>query len=290
MNLKTLNIINESGSLGDFIAWTPIVAKYAKQNNLKINYYTPYKSVLEDSYREINFYNYNDKNNIDLSKSIFIGCFENINWRTMSLQEVASSILNIEHTEERPIINKKFKKQNNFSKKYVCIATQSTAQCKYWNNETGWSKIVYYLKSIGYEVVCIDKHSSFGIASQMNFIPNGCINKTGDLPLEDRINDLMHCEFFIGLGSGLSWLAWACDKPVVMISGFSDPKSEFYTPYRVHNKNVCNSCWNDPDHKFDPSNWLWCPRNKNFECSREISFEMVKEKIDQCINDLKISS
>ena len=71
-----------------------------------------------------------------------------------------------------------------------------------------------------------------------------------------------------------------------MISGFSDPKSEFYTPYRVHNKNVCNSCWNDPLATFERANWLWCPRNKNFECSKEITFEMVKEKIDQCILDL----
>ena len=284
---RIINISNESGSLGDFLAWTPIVNKYAKEKNVKINYYTPYKSLLQDSYPDIIFHDYNQKPNLNSIDMIPIGCFDDINWRTMNLQEVACSILDIESIQEKPILNNKFKKENNFSKKYVCIATQSTAQCKYWNNEAGWNRIVYYLKSIGYEVVCIDKHSSFGIPSQMNFIPNGCINKTGDLPLEDRINDLMHCEFFIGLGSGLSWLAWACDKPVIMISGFSDPKSEFYTPYRVHNKNVCNSCWNDPDHKFDPSNWLWCPRNKNFECSKEISFEMVKEKIDECVRDLK---
>jgi autotransporter strand-loop-strand O-heptosyltransferase len=71
-----------------------------------------------------------------------------------------------------------------------------------------------------------------------------------------------------------------------MISGFSDPVSEFYTPYRVINKNVCNSCWNDPNLTFDKGNWAWCPRDKNFECSREISFDMVKEKIDLCIKDL----
>ena len=70
-----------------------------------------------------------------------------------------------------------------------------------------------------------------------------------------------------------------------MISGFTDPTLEFYTPYRVHNKNVCNSCWNDVDCSFDRSDWLWCPRGKNFECSREITFDMVKEKIDLCIQD-----
>jgi FkbM family methyltransferase len=75
-----------------------------------------------------------------------------------------------------------------------------------------------------------------------------------------------------------------------MISGFSDPKSEFYTPYRVHNKNVCNSCWNDPLLPFERGNWLWCPKNKNFECSKQITFDMVKEKIDQCISDLNIKN
>ena len=177
-------------------------------------------------------------------------------------------------------------KKSNFNKKYVCIATQSTAQCKYWNNKEGWAKVVSYLNSLGYDVVCIDKHYGYGAKGIINIIPENVINKTGDLPLEDRINDLYHCEFFIGLGSGLSWLAWACEKSVIMISGFSNPKSEFYTPYRVHNKNVCNSCWSDVNCTFDRSNWLWCPRDKDFECSREITFDMVKEKIDLCIQDL----
>jgi len=80
-------------------------------------------------------------------------------------------------------------------------------------------------------------------------------------------------------------LAWGLGKPVVMISGFSDPKSEFFTPYRVINKDVCNSCWNE---FVFGQNWNWCPRNKNFECSKSISFKIVKEKIDQLIIDHKL--
>lgn len=283
-NIK--KIINESSSLGDFIAWTPIVAEYVKQKNIEVNYYTPYKNLLQDSYPQINFCDYSEKLNIKDDNTISLGCFSDIPWQEMNLQEIAANILGIEYKEIRPQINNKFKKQNNFSKKYVCIATQSTAQCKYWNNPNGWQQVVDYLKSLDYEVVCIDRHENFGISSHMNSIPKNCINKTGDLPLENRINDLMHCEFFIGLGSGLSWLAWACNKPVIMISGFSDPKSEFYTAYRVHNKNVCNSCWNDTGLKFERNNWLWCPRNKDFECSREITFIMIKEKIDECIKNI----
>jgi autotransporter strand-loop-strand O-heptosyltransferase len=134
-------------------------------------------------------------------------------------------------------------------------------------------------------VVCIDKHSSFGKDEKMNFMPNGVIDKTGDLPLQDRITDIYNCEFFIGLGSGLSWLAWALGKEVILISGFSDPESEFYTPYRVINREVCNSCWNKEE--FDKGNWNWCPYHegaeREFECSKEITFEMVKKQIDRLL-------
>jgi autotransporter strand-loop-strand O-heptosyltransferase len=281
---KTVNIINESGSLGDSIAWVPVVNEFAIQNKTKVNFYTPNKELFTNQYPMINFFNYEEKP--QRNDNILIGCFDDKVWRPVSLQQVACDILKLHNKEIRCKIDIDRTKKSNFNKKYVCIATQSTGQYKYWNRENGWVETVNYLKNLGYDVVCIDKHHSFGNGEIMNEIPHNAINKTGDLPLEDRINDLYHCEFFIGLGSGLSWLAWACEKPVIMISGFSDPISEFYTPYRIHNKNVCNSCWNDFTCTFDRSNWLWCPRNKNFECSREITFDMVKEKIDLCIKDL----
>jgi autotransporter strand-loop-strand O-heptosyltransferase len=284
VNIKnSINIVNESPSLGDCIAWVPIVNEFAIKNRTKVNLYTPNKEIFVNEYPMINFFNYSEKPE---NNNISIGCFDDKKWRPISLQQVACDILKLDNKEIRCKLDFNKTKKSNFNKKYVCIATQSTGQYKYWNRENGWIQVVDYLKNLGYDVVCIDKHYSFGNAEKMNVIPYNAINKTGDLPLEDRINDLYHCEFFIGLGSGLSWLAWACEKPVIMISGFSDPISEFYTPYRVHNKNVCNSCWNDFTCTFDRSNWLWCPRNKNFECSREITFDMVKEKIDLCIKDL----
>ena len=109
---------------------------------------------------------------------------------------------------------------------------------------------------------------------------------TGNFPIEDRIVDINHCEFFIGTSSGLSWIAHAVGKPVVMISGFTKPWNEFTTNVeRIHNDNVCNGCWNT--HQFDNQNWKWCPEEKDFECSKEISFEMVKDSIDKIHEGLK---
>jgi autotransporter strand-loop-strand O-heptosyltransferase len=282
-----INVVNESGSLGDAIAWIPIVNEFAKQNKQKINLFTPYKNLFEGQYELINFYDYKDKPNSSSEQIYYLGCFDDMNWKKYSLQEIACKILGINYVPIKPLINLPKSNKNINFKKYVCIATQSTSQCKYWNNKDGWNKTVDYLKLIGYDVICIDRYSIYGSQDKVNIIPKNCINDTGDKPLSDRIQTLIDCEFFIGLGSGLSWLAWACNKPVIMISGFSDPKSEFYTPYRVHNKNVCNSCWNDESVHFDRNDWLWCPRGKNFECSKEITFQMVKDKIDLCIKDNK---
>jgi len=51
----------------------------------------------------------------------------------------------------------------------------------------------------------------------------------------------------------------------------------------VINYHTCNSCWNDPAHRFDHKDFLWCPRHKDtprqFECTRLITVEHVKSVI-----------
>jgi autotransporter strand-loop-strand O-heptosyltransferase len=283
---RKVYVINESGSLGDTLAWTPVVNRLAVENNIKIDYFTPYKNLFEVKYPNLNFYNYNEKNKVSNDGEIYqlkFDCSKLDN--TKNLQEIASDILKVYHREERPELNITQPFKNNFDKKYVCIATHSTAQFKYWNNPTGWQQTVDYLKSIGYDVVCIDKYKYFGTDKKMNCIPKGCVDKNGDLPLEERMNDLYFCDFFIGLTSGLSWLAWSLEKPVVLISGISKENTEFFTPYRVTNTNVCHGCTTEKGYEFDRGDWMFCPKNKNFECTSSITFEMVKEKIDKLIKD-----
>lgn len=94
--------------------------------------------------------------------------------------------------------------------------------------------------------------------------------EAGDRPLEERARWVRHAAFFVGLSSGLSWLAWATGTPVVLISGV--------------NYHACNSCWNDPVHRFAHKDFLWCPRHKDtprqFECTRLITFDQVKRTIE----------
>ena len=44
--------------------------------------------------------------------------------------------------------------------------------------------------------------------------PHGAEDETGERPLQERARWLKHAEFFIGLSSGLSWVAWAAGTPV----------------------------------------------------------------------------
>ena len=276
-----------SSSLGDSLGWIPYVEEFRKQNNYEVYCSTFNNTLYEKSYPEIKFVS-NAEEDQGFDKVLNIGWFHDTpkEIKYKNLQYTASHYLGLKHREIKPIVNIENKKRA-IKGKYVCIAVQSTAQAKYWNNPEGWEQTIEYLNNLGYSVVCIDKHSSFGKDEKMNFIPKGAIDKTGDLPLQDRITDIYNCEFFIGLGSGLSWLAWALGKEVILISGFSDPESEFYTPYRIINREVCNSCWNKEE--FDKSNWNWCPyyegTEREFECSKEITFKMVKEKIDKIITN-----
>lgn len=288
---KHVKIILDSESLGDLLAWIGSVDEFQKRHNCRVDcvvFNKFLRPMFEKNYPNIKFLALDVYADPYYAKYV-IGCFEGegaknnapVDFRLSNLCSIANNILGITDIEYKPKISFDADKYKN--KKYVCIATQSTCQTKYWNNPNGWNAVVKYLKSQGYEVWCIDRHNSFGTKEHMNYMPEGCVDKTGDASLEERMAQLAGAKFFIGLSSGLSWLSWAVGIPVVMISGFTKKFNEFYTPYRIINENVCNGCWNDISCKFDKSNWFWCPRNKDFECSKKITPEMVIEQVKKLV-------
>ncbi len=290
---KSVKIINDSNSLGDSICWMAAVDKFQKLHNCKIDYYTAKKDLFINEYPNINFYDYGEINNIDYYAQYVLGCFREEkadffrkDWRLQSLQEIAFSILGLDYIESKTKITIKNKFKLNFNK-YVCIATQSTSQSRYWNNDGGWIKTVDYLQKLGYKVVCVDKYSNFGVQGFMNTCPSNVNYFAGHNSFEEIIDIINGCEFFIGLSSGLSWLSWAIGKKIISINGSVGSNFEFYTPYRIINSNVCNSCFNNINYEFSFTDWKWCPTNKNFECSKTIGFEIVKEVIDNLIRDFK---
>jgi autotransporter strand-loop-strand O-heptosyltransferase len=281
--MKTLiNFVTQS--MGDNIAFSIYADIYQKKYGGQVYVKTIWNNLFYSENPNIFFVNPSYEDSFDTQKDIYFKFQEG------PMQKIICDALDLEYEEIKPILQETSKYNFNKKKKYVCISVHSTAQMKYWNNNNGWKKVVGYLKSLNYDVYVIDKDEVFGTKEKWNNIPNTAINETGGYPIDYRVVQIKNCDFFIGLSSGLSWLAWALNKKVVIISGCTNEDNEFKENcYRVINKNVCNGCLNDSslDNQTKiTTSWMYCPRDKNFECSKEISFEMVKEKIDQCIKDL----
>ena len=265
-------------ALGDSIMWPAYLEEFRRKHKCKLYVKMRYPELFDKSYPDITFLKKGQH-----IKNVDVQITPRVLVDGAPLLDGPPGILNLKKGELRPLIDKPTLKRT-MEKKYVCIATHSTSYYKYWLRKNGWNDVIKYLKKLGYEVVCIDGDDVADYGRVKMHVPKGCIKKTGMRNLLERVNDLYFCDFFIGLASGLAWLAWAMEKPVVMISGFSGESCEFKNPYRVINKNVCHGCWGKKGDINDP---FYCPEHygtsRQHECSREITFEMVKEKIDELI-------
>jgi autotransporter strand-loop-strand O-heptosyltransferase len=280
------------GTLGDTIGWLPYVVKFQRKHRCKLTCGIAERLIplFRAAYPEIAFVPHEAIMPERYYATYYVGLFfddeggawQPCDFRLVGLHRTAAYILGVDPAEEPPDIVLE-DPSRPIPEPYVVIATQSTTQCKTWNNPYGWREIISFLRQHGYRVICIDQKPVHGSGIVWNHIPHGVEDETGDRPLQERARWLAHAEFFIGLSSGLSWLAWAMRRPVVMISGFTHPINEFTTPYRVINYHTCNSCWNDMRLRFDHKDFLWCPRHagtpRQFECTRLITAEQVKDVI-----------
>ena len=285
----------ESKSLGDNLAWIPIVEQFRKKHNCKVVCSTFWNNLFKTEYPEIEFVEPGQTVE-NIVAQYRLGLFYNGDELDMSyhfndvkkepLQKIASDILGLEFVEERPKVIET-KPSELKGKKYVCIAPHATSLAKYWNRPNGWQEVTNFLNENGYEVVYISSESMNDDwhNSKLGGRLKKVTNKGGNYSIEDRISDLRGASAFIGVSSGLSWLSWACGTQTVLISGFTDKHLEFQDCHRIINKNVCHGCWHF--HKLDPGNWRWCPEHektdREFECTKTISSEEVIEELKKII-------
>ena len=268
---KTVFIVIDSKSLGDTIAWAGYALEFQKKHNCKVVLSTFWNHILD--YPELEL----------VKPGTTINCYAlyRIGWKwdedkepvlcnTIPLQQAATNILGLEYMEVKPKLKDTYEILGNKTPNYVAIATNSTMECKFWTRK-GWQEVINYLHGKGYNVVNVSKEDN----------PFDNCYKITNTDIRNTMDVIAGAKLFIGLSSGLSWLAWALNQKVVMISNFTESDHEFDC-YRVTKPDVCNGCWNDPNIKLDP-HWLWCPRNKDFECQRTISASMVIDKIKQIL-------
>src|SRR3984957_18582235 len=280
------------GTPGDTMGWFPYAVKFQEKHGCRLTCAMAERLIplFKDAYPHIRFVTHEQVEADNYYATYSIGLFfddearihQPCDFRLVGLHRTAGYILGVDPTEVPPHIVIEDNRRP-ISEPYVCIAVQSSTHSKHWTNPTGWREVTAFLKDSGYRVVCIDQKPVHGTGLVWNHIPHGVEDQTGDRPLLERARWIKHADFFVGLSSGLSWLAWAIGTPVVLISGFTHPTNEFDTPYRVINYHACNSCWNDVRHRFDHKDFLWCPRHagtpRQFECTRLITPEAVKDTI-----------
>lgn len=299
---KTIRIHFGSNALGDNLAWIPMVEEFRKQRNCTVLCSSWRNEVFDKVYPNIKFIN-----SSDVVHGVY-ACFE-IGWfykdddpakvdfyrnkrdfKAIPLQATASDTLGVKYREIMPLLNHvDHEELPPIEGKYVCIAPHASAHAKYWNNPGGWQAVINYLNNIGYKVVliCAEKLGNQHEDNKLGGTLTGVVDMSGgEYPLQHRIRFLRNASLYIGLGSGLTWVAWATEVPIILISGFSEKYTEFQkNTHRLINEDVCHGCFNR--HKLNAGDWEWCPdmqwTNRHFECTKFISADEVREAIDDIL-------
>lgn len=285
---KRVYIAIESKALGDTLAWFPYTEEFRKKHNCHVICSTFWNDLLSNEYKMIEFVSPGTPVQ-ELYALYRIGWFydgEGVNFdsnptdfKNWPLQKTASDILGLDYTEIKPIL--KYPRKERLKK--VGLGINSTTQAKYWNNPTGWQDVVDWLISNEYEPIILSSEEDNYMG---NKYPTGATRFPSG-PIQNVIDELAECSAFIGISSGLTWLAWATDTPTIQISGFTEPFNE---PNAGITKisaptGLCSGCANRL--RLDAGDWNWCPEHKGtarqFECSIEISSTDVIKALQELL-------
>jgi autotransporter strand-loop-strand O-heptosyltransferase len=276
---ENILIVVNTSALGDKIVAISYAQRWAQKHNMFVYLHVNGSDIFDPK----DYPNLIIKNGLDFEASEFSDIIYLDYKFDRPLQRGFSDQLGLEYEEIRPVV-KKSTKPKIIRNKYVCFGVHSSSQCKYWNYPDGWEILSKEFRKMNITPVCVDLHEIFGIEGWWNFLPKSSVKKVG-LPFDEVINIIQNSEFFIGVSSGLSWVAHALGKKVVLISGTTPEDNEFTIDIlRIQNKEVCNSCFTKTSNwKFNGSDWTWCPEHsgstKWFECTRTITPNSIIEEL-----------
>lgn len=230
---KVVFIKIDAYALGDTIAWIPYVDTFQRKHNCTVICSTFHNSILSNEYPNILFVAPNTKIE-NVYAQYYVGAsyddnpyYSPINASEHPLQNVASNILGLDPIEIRPNLGEQIRYiPSRIEGEYVTLSEFGSAPNKHWKGD--WQKVVNYFIELGYEVVVISKEKT-------NL--SGVIDRTGEIPLIDRMIDLKHAKMHLGVSSGLSWLAWAVGTHVLMISDVTPSWHEFQSDITRLNAN-----------------------------------------------------
>jgi autotransporter strand-loop-strand O-heptosyltransferase len=281
----------QSNALGDSVGAMAIIEKYRIESGKDISVLCKFPELFRGSYPNLIIYK---KDDIDVNFVVEEGT-----WYVNNIPHTEK--INANYKFDVPLLDGYAKDFNITSDdvvlkvdgvngerpikaKYVCIGVHSTAQCKYWNHPGAWDELCKMLRKKGLTPVVVEKDFSFGIIGYMNEVPSKAVKKIG-MSFGEVLNYIQHAEMFIGLSSGLTWVAQGLGKPTVIISNATSKDNEYIDDktLRIFEESVCHGCFHK--YPFNTGDWLWCPVYRNdearrFICTKAITPESVMEQIE----------
>lgn len=160
-------------------------------------------------------------------------------------------------------------------KRKVSMGTESLKKIARWDRPGGWAEVARRIMDMGFEVHNVSYEKGEEIP--------GVVYHDGNDDVSGALGHIGESALFVGLSSGLSWLAWAYGVPVVMVSGFTKHYNEFPC-YRVENERACGGCFNV--FKGITSQCpLFMDTDRQNECHRSITPDMVMAQVGRALDD-----
>jgi len=165
--------------------------------------------------------------------------------------------------------------KRNVIKNKITIAPESLKKIAQWDysGSFGWQCLVNKIVNSGFIVSNVSYENTMSLQNVTGF--------HGHDDIRIVLNEILESQLFVGLSSGLAWLAWAYGVPVVMISGFTKEHNEFDC-YRVTNKFSCNGCFNIFQN-IQSTCPLFLGTERENECHKSITPQMVIDKINEVL-------
>jgi autotransporter strand-loop-strand O-heptosyltransferase len=273
---KKLLLHFDSFCLGDTICFSSLIDAFMDYHKPKYVWITTFFPHLLKAHRlDYEFINANESGFIEIDKLIDVGYDKNNISHTLGGMFYAAKDTMRLPQETKPGKCPVIPKVRITNPKKITIGPETIKEISQWNygGTSGWQEVVNSLHNGGYNVYNISYENTMNLQNVKGFHGHDDINVA--------IDHIVSSRFFVGLSSGLSWLAWAYGVPVVMISNFTKRQNEFDC-FRVTNPYVCNGCFN-----IFPNIKTKCPiflgTDRESECHLSITPDMVIDEINKAI-------
>ena len=274
---KEILIHFDSFCLGDTICFSSFIIPFIEYHKpKKVIISTFFEHLFQSTDKRYEFINANQKKEIVTDKFLDVGYDKNNLEDTLGGMFYATKRTMLLPQDIKPGKCPVIPYDRNIIPNKISIAPESLKEIAKWNfyGNYGWQKVINEIVKSGFIV------SNVSYENTMNL--ENVIGYNGQNDIRVALTQILESRVFVGLSSGLAWLAWAYDVPVVMISGFTKSHNEFDC-FRVVNPYTCNGCFNILQN-IKVKCPLFMGTDRENECHRKITPQMVIDKINESLS------